>query len=254
MLPNPLDIARNRIIFSSILIAALFFFSVRNTIAADCDSLYTANNYVVAIDCYEELIGTDSLSADSYWKLARTLNLQAELEPKDRQLDMYERAAAASRRCLKIDSMLAEGHFQLARALGKIALFKGVFKSASLAKQVKKEAEKCLELDPRHDGAMHLLGRWHREVAQKPKFLRAPMGLGEADKKKGLEFFEKALSLNPTSINHHLEYGISLLDLDMADKARLHFERCLQLEPTRPNDYRYQDSAKEYLAKLGRKD
>ncbi len=226
--------------------------SVANT--AICDSLYAANDYSGSITCYEGLIRQDSLRADLHWKLARSLNLLAELEPKEKQLELYERASTSAKRCIELDSAIAEGHFQLARALGKIALFKGVFKSAGLAKQVKKEAEKALALDPRHDGAMHLLGRWHREVAQKPKFLRAPMGLGAADKKVGLEYFERAIELNPELINHHLEYGISLYDLDRNDLAIKEFERCLELIPARPHDYLYQKSAKEYLAKLRQKD
>jgi len=221
---------------------------------AICDSLYAANDYQGSIECYKGLIQQDSSGAESHWKLARSLNLLAELEPKEKQLELYERAAAAARRCIELDSTIAEGHFQLARALGKEALFKGVFKSAGLAKQVKREAEKALALDPRHDGAMHLLGRWHREVAQKPKFLRAPMGLGAADKKTGLEFFERAIELNPGLINHHLEYGISLYDLERDAPARAQFERCLELIPARPHDYIYQKSAKEYLAKLRQKD
>ncbi len=222
--------------------------------SAICDSLYTVNDYQGSRECYEGLIRQDSTDAESHWKLARSLNLLAELEPKEKQLDLYEQAATAAKRCIELDSTIAEGHFQLARALGRIALFKGVFKSAGLAKQVKREAEKALALDPRHDGAMHLLGRWHREVAQKPKVLRAPMGLGAADKKAGLEFFERAIELNPELINHHLEYGISLYDLERDELAKAQFERCLELIPARPHDYLYQKTAKEYLAKLRQKD
>jgi tetratricopeptide (TPR) repeat protein len=124
----------------------------------------------------------------------------AELEPKDKQLALYEKAALVSLRCIRQDSMIAEGHFQLARAQGRVALFKGVFKSASLAKQVKKEADKTLALDPKHDGAYHLLGRWNREVARKPQTCAVAMGLGEADKKIGLECFRKAIEINPEYI------------------------------------------------------
>lgn len=218
------------------------------------DSLYALNEYPGSINAYEKALSADSLSAEANWKLARSLNLQAELEPKDKQLALYEKAALASQRCIQQDSMIAEGHFQLARAQGRVALFKGVFKSASLAKQVKREADKTLALDPKHDGAYHILGRWNREVAQKPKFLRSAIGLGEADKKIGLECFRKAIELSPEYINHHLEYGISLLDVDKKDGARIEFETCLKLPAPRPLDLKYQNEAKEYLARLTQKD
>ncbi|NLI16414.1 MAG: hypothetical protein GX409_09035 [candidate division Zixibacteria bacterium] len=218
------------------------------------DSLYNMNDYWGSIAAYEKALGTDSLSPEANWKLARSLNLQAELEPKDKQLALYEKAALVSLRCIRQDSMIAEGHFQLARAQGRVALFKGVFKSASLAKQVKKEADKTLALDPKHDGAYHLLGRWNREVARKPKLVRSPMGLGEADKKIGLECFRKAIEINPEYINHHLEYGISLLDMDKKEEALVEFETCLKLPASRPLDLKYQNEAKEYLARLTQKD
>jgi len=218
------------------------------------DSLYAINDYAISIDAYQAALGEDSLSAEANWKLARSLNLQAELEPKDKQLALYEKAALVSQRCIQRDSLIAEGHFQLARAQGRVALFKGVFKSASLAKQVKREADQTLALDPKHDGAYHILGRWNREVAQKPKFLRSAIGLGEADKKNGLECFKKAIELSPEYINHHLEYGISLMDVNKKDEARSEFEACLKLPALRPLDLKYQNEAKEYLARLTQKD
>lgn len=217
------------------------------------DSLYGLNDYPGSIKAYESALAIDSLSVEACWKLARSLNLQAELEPKDKQLALYERAAHASQKCIQSDSLIAEGHFQLARAQGRVALFKGVFKSASLAKQVKREADKTLALDPKHDGAYHILGRWNREVAQKPKFLRSAIGLGEADKKAGIECFKKAIELNPNYINHHLEYGISLMDIGKKDEARAEFETCLKLPAPRPLDLEYQNEAKEYLARITQK-
>jgi tetratricopeptide (TPR) repeat protein len=217
------------------------------------DSIYETNDYPGSIAAYKNALAIDSLSAEANWKMARSLNLQAELQPKDKQLALNEQAAIVSQRCIDKDSLIAEGHFQLARAQGRVALFKGVFKSASLAKQVKREADKTLVLDPKHDGAYHILGRWNREVAQKPKFLRSAIGLGEADKKIGIECFQKAIELNPSYINHHLEYGISLLDMDQKDKAKAEFEQCLKLPAPRPLDLKYQNEAKDYLARLTQK-
>jgi tetratricopeptide (TPR) repeat protein len=214
------------------------------------DSLLDSYQYLAAINYFDSVSRADSSSCEASWKLAMSLNLFAELVPKDDQLAYYERGEAAARHAIELDSTEAEGHFQLARSLGKIALFKGVFKSIGLAKQVKKEAEITLELNPNHDGAYHILGRWNREVAQKPKFLRAPMGLGSANKDVGLEMFQKAIELRPNFIHHHLEYGISLLDKKRKDEARKQFQICLELEPHGPLDAKYQKEAKEYLAQL----
>jgi tetratricopeptide (TPR) repeat protein len=214
------------------------------------DSLKAIHEYGSAIDKFNQAAAEDSMNAGAYWKLAAALNLFAELQPKEEQLDLFERAADAAERTITLDSLQPEGHFQLARALGKIALFKGIFKSVGLAKRVKKEVEIVLELDPGHDGAYHILGRWHREVAKKPKFVRLPLGLGAANKKKGLPLLDKAVELRPAFIHHRLEYAISLLDRDYEKEAREQFEICLSLPADGPLDIKYQNEAKDYLAKL----
>jgi tetratricopeptide (TPR) repeat protein len=223
-----------------------------DSLIAQGDSLMAIYEYQAAGDKFGQAVALDSTSVEANWKLANSLNLFAELQPKDQQLELYEKASQAAERTIALDSLQPEGHFQLARALGKIALFKGVFKSIGLAKRVKKEAEITLELDPDNDGAYHILGRWHREVAQKPKFLRVPMGLGEADKKKGLPLLARAVEIRPEFIHHRLEYGISLLHLKYKEEAKEQFELCLTLPAEGPLDIKYQKEAKDYLAKLNK--
>jgi tetratricopeptide (TPR) repeat protein len=214
------------------------------------DSLFNSYEYEKSIELYNESIAIDSSLAAAYWKLAAGLNLYAELQPRAKQVELFEKAAEAAEKAIRIDSLAPEAHFQFARALGKIALFKGIFKSVALAKRVKKEAEAALALKPDHDGALHILGRWHREVASKPKIFRLPLGLGEADKKKGLPLLAKAIELESGNVHHRLEYAISLLDLGFKEQAGEQLEICLKLQPAGPLDKKYQEQAKEYLAKL----
>ena len=214
------------------------------------DSLFEIYEYENSITYYNQSLASDSTSAETYWKLAGSLNLLAELQPEENQLELYEKAAEAAEKAVALDSLQPEGHFQLAWAIGKIALFKGVFKSIGLAKRVKKEAEIALELNPNHDGAYHILGRWHREVSKKSKIFRVPLGLGEADKEKGLPLLGKAVEIEPGKVNHRLEYAISLLDSGYEKQAKEQFEYCLDLTASGPLDIKYQKQAKEYLANL----
>lgn len=217
------------------------------------DSLYNLNDYGRSMSYYRQACSLDSNRFESFWKLGRSLNLLGETTPKDSQLAIYEEARDVEMRALELNGADADAHFQLARAQGKIALFKGIFKSASLAKQVRKEAERALELDSLHDGAWHILGRWHREVGKKTKILRIPMGLGAANKKDALAFMKRAVELNPEYVNHHLEMGITYLRLKDKDAARIEFERALELPSQRPLDEKYKSEAKKYLAEMDRK-
>ncbi len=214
------------------------------------DSLYESFDYHGSAVCYRQAGLLDSSAFEPFWKLGRSLNLLGETAPKDSQLVIFEEARHAENQAVMLNETHADSHFQLARALGKIALFKGIFKSASLAKQVKAESERALELDPVHDGAWHILGRWHREVSKKPKIIRIPMGLGAANKEDAIAFMLKAIELNPEYIHHHLEMGITYLSVKNKDSARAEFQQCLDLPAQRPLDNKYKEEAKKYLAEM----
>jgi len=243
----------NRFVFSLLVFFLLIPVSISageiDSLISSGDSLFESYKYEESIELYKKAAALDSSCAEAYWRIARSLNVFASLQPKEKQLELYEKASEAAILTIAIDSLLTEGHFEYARAIGKIALFKGIFKSIGLAKRVKKEADISIKLNPEHDGAYHILGRWHREIAKKSKIIRVPLGLGEADKEKGLPLLAKAIELKPDLIHHRLEYGISLLDSGYKDEGYEQFEICLDLPAPGPQDIKYQKQAKEYLAK-----
>lgn len=224
-----------------------------DSLLAKGDTLFAAYDYAGSAALYRQAASVDNQSFDAFWKLGRSLNFEGELVPRDSQLKIFDEAASAEKTALKLHDASADAHFQLARALGKIALFKGVFNSIGLAKQVKAEAERALALDSLHDGAWHILGRWNREVAKKPKIFRGPLGLGSANKHDAIAFMQKALALNPRLVDHHLEMGITYDEYGMKDQAREEFNQCLTLPGQGPIDDKYKDEAKKYLAGIDKK-
>jgi tetratricopeptide (TPR) repeat protein len=236
------------------------FFVCRNLFAtqaddrlAEGDSLYAIYDYGGSANFYRQAVSANDQSFDASWKLGRSLNFLGELTPRDSQLVVFEEAASAEKTALKLRENSADAHFQLARALGKVALFKGIFNSIGIAKQVKAEAAKALELDSLHDGAWHILGRWNREIAKKPKLFRAPLGLGAANKKDAIAYMQKAVALNPNLINHRLEMGITYQEYDMLPEAREEYGKCLSLPGQGPVDVKYKEEAKKYLAGMDKK-
>lgn len=214
------------------------------------DSLYDTFDYESSIYFYKKACELDSSNYEYFLKLSRSLNLFGELVTKDSQQVIFEQARDAALHSIGLNNDNADTHFQLARALGKIALFKGVFKSVSLAKKVREECLKTLALDSLHDGAWHILGRWHREVSKKPKIIRAPMGLGAANKKKAVSFLQKAIEIDPNNVNHRLEMGITFLKYGNKNKAKDEFEKCLSIFSDNPLDKKYQILAKKHLAEI----
>lgn len=242
-----------RLIIAGLMATASIAAQTYDRSMASGDSLFDLHRYSESLASYREACNLDSASYEPFWKLGRSLNLLGETAAEDSQLAIFEAAREAEERAIDLRETEADPHFQLARALGKIALFKGIFKSASLAKRVRREAERALAIDSLHDGAWHILGRWHREVARKPKIIRVPMGLGAANKEDAISFMRKAVQLNPEFVNHHLEMGITYLKYKDEEAARAEFERCLELPSKRPLDEKYKSHAKKFLAQLDEK-
>lgn len=239
--------------FLLFLISSDLYGATTSELIAQGDSLCDAYNFRGAVTQFQRAVQIDSANFSAYWKLGKCLNFLGELAPRDSQLTIFEKARDAELAALALNDASADAHFQLARAVGKIALFKGIFNSIGLAKQVKREADRTLALDSLHDGAWHILGRWNREVGKKPKLFRSPLGLGDANKKDAISFMEKAIAINPELIHHHLEMGITYQEYDRDIDARREFERCLSMEARGPLENNYKEEAKKYLAGMDKK-
>ncbi|MBD3234007.1 MAG: hypothetical protein GF315_09825 [candidate division Zixibacteria bacterium] len=211
------------------------------------DSLKSVHEYGNALELYRAAVESDSSDVETLLNLGDCLISYAELQPEDNQLPYYEEAYTILRKANRLDSNNADVHFQIARTQGRVALFKGVWSSIGLAKEVKSEVDKALELNPKHDGALHILGRWHREASEKPKIFRAPIGLGSANKEDALRALKEAVKLRPDYINHHLELGKTYISIEKYPEARNQLYIVLNLEPQKPIELDYQKEAKELL-------
>lgn len=156
-----------------------------------------------ALAAYQKALRLDSAHYDMLWKLTRS-HVDVGFAAKDpRQRNHYFQAEHFARRCVALYPDSAEGHFFLAVALGRVALKVGGKKKVQLSKEIKAEAERVLAINPRHDGAMHVLGRWNYELANLSWVLRAFAkvlygGVPPGGNEQAREWFEKALAINLT--------------------------------------------------------
>jgi Flp pilus assembly protein TadD len=77
--------------------------------------------------------------------------------------------------------------------------------------------------------------------------------LGAANKKDAIAFMQKAIEINPTYINHHLEMGITYEEYDNKGQARQEFNKCLELPERGPLDIMYKEEARKHLSKINKK-
>jgi len=175
-----------------------------------------AHDLPTALLHYKAALDLDSLNYQANWRGAMTLLTLGEQQTgKSRRAardSLYGLAERYARRAASADPAGADGHFALAASVGRVALTKGKKERIRRAKVVRSEALRALALNPRHDGAYHIMGIWNAEIMRLSGFSRffakSFLGAGvfdEASWSKAIYNMEKAVELDPGRIYHHLE-------------------------------------------------
>jgi probable F420-dependent oxidoreductase len=129
------------------------------------DTEHAAMNAPAALEHYRAAVKADSTSYEANWKASREAVDVGEFDAdKDRQRQLYRDAESYARAAVKANLEDAEGHFALARALGRAALSMGSRDRVRYAGEVRQHALEALRLNPKHAGALHVLGMWNAEV------------------------------------------------------------------------------------------
>ncbi|MEI6082903.1 MAG: hypothetical protein WCS70_01230 [Verrucomicrobiota bacterium] len=209
-----------------------------------------------AISAYRLALSQKPYDYEASWKLARAL-LDKSTLTKDltTQKSLITQGEVLARRAVQSNPSDSKGHLYLSIAVGKLALFEGGKRKIELSKEVKTEAEKAIELNVQEDGAYHVLGIWHREMATLNFILKnfaeffygdfPPASLAEAEKN-----LRKATELVPTAVIHKVELGITLRIARKPTEAKTILEDALKMPKTWVTDDYYKALATENLARL----
>lgn len=175
-----------------------------------------AHDSRTALRHFEAALEQDSMDYEANWRAALTLlDLGEQTKPakKSRQRDsLYALAERYAHRAVAADSNGADGHFALAASVGRLALDMGKKERIRRAEVIRREALRAIELNPTHDGAYHILGRWNAEIMGLSGFSRffakTFLGggiFGQASWGRAIANMEKAVELDPGRIYHRLE-------------------------------------------------
>jgi tetratricopeptide (TPR) repeat protein len=173
---------------------------------------------------------------------------------KARRNDFFIQALEAARISAKLDSTNKFAYEHKAMAFAGILDVNGIKTKVQLADSVRINAEIALEIDPRNDRALHILGRWHYEVSQFGGFTRffARLFFGTAPKAsldKALEYFQHAAELDDYPV-HHYWLGLTYLEMKEKENAKARFEHVLLIEDQHHNDQYFKNKAREHLKDL----
>jgi len=195
------------------------------TAAIDAHDLRTGLAHFVAA------LALDSTDYAANWRAAIALLDQGEqipdsIESAERD-SLYARAETLARRSVAADSNGSEGHFAVAATVGRASLTMGKKERIRRAKIIHDEALRTIELDPDHDGAYHILGRWNAEIMRLSGlsrfFAKSFLGAGifrEASWEAAITNLQRAVELDPARIYHRLELARIYADRKRYQEAR----------------------------------
>jgi tetratricopeptide (TPR) repeat protein len=210
-----------------------------------------------ALQHYQAALEQDSSNYEANWRGAMTLLTLGEQRTgnKNQERDsLYSQAVRYARRAVKANPSGADGHFALAASLGRESLSMGKKDRIRHAAEIRSEALRTLALNPKHDGAYHILGRWNAEIMRLSGFSRffAKSFLGggifkDASWSKAIYNMEKAVELDPGRIYHHLELAEIYADRKRYNDAaqQLHLVDSLPAREIMDSAYKRQGASLE---------
>jgi regulator of microtubule dynamics RMD1/3-like protein len=210
---------------------------------------------------YQAALAADAADYEANWRAAGALIDIAKQTPdtvKSPARDAaYAQAEAYARKAVAANEHGAAGHFMLAQAVGRASLSKGNRERIRCALEIRREALRAIELDPGQAGAYHVLGRWNAEIMRLSGFKRffAERLLGggafrEATWEEAVKNLEKAVSLAPQVIYHHLELAEVLIDSQYPRDARIELEAVASLPVQDVMDPVYKERASALRGKI----
>ncbi|MBN1223654.1 MAG: tetratricopeptide repeat protein [Candidatus Aminicenantes bacterium] len=227
-------------------ISLVLFSQSAEDLIAQGDALYlemqdmdTANK---ALELYREALNSPDKKYDTYWRMARIhYFIGMHTESKKEQKTIFSQGVYYATKAVALEPERPDGHYWLGVNNGKVGETRGVLKSLSLVKPIKKSMNKVLELDPTYEdgGADRVLGRVYYKLP----------GFAGGSKDKSREHLEKSKELGPDDPVTRVYLAETYLALKEVEKARAELDYVLNMDPD-PRWYISLEHAKQDARKL----
>ena len=214
-----------------------------------------------ALGRFAMLRRADSLDVEASWRAAIALSDLAlplrEKRSRPRRDSLLEQAQQQARLAVRLAPDNVDALFALGMVLGNTALTKSIRDKVRMSNEIRSLALRAVAADSTHDGAQHLLGRWHYEVMRLSgveRFIaKSILGAEEFDKASWSEAqrrLKRAVALAPERIYHRLVLARILAARKDKRGAVAELQRISALPDQVAADSTYRREAGEILAKL----
>lgn len=209
-----------------------------------------------ALQIYLELEKLQPDNADVLVRIARQYrHLMADASSNEQKLKLGSTALQYGKRAAAMDPSNSDAQLSCAISYGKMVPFMSNKEQVACSKAIKAGAEKAVKLNSSNDLAWHILGRWHRNVANVGgvKKMLASMiydKLPEASNDEAVNCLEKAVKLNPGRLMHYVELGRVYAQVGRTSEACKYLEKGLAMPSVEKDDPDAKAAAKELLSSL----
>ena len=210
-------------------------------------------NPTAALKHYEAALAAGPRDYAALWKASiAAVDAGEATEDAGRRKELYKQGETYARTAVEVNPNDADGHFALARALGRTAQSLGSRDRVKYAGEVRAHALDALKYDPRHAGALHVMGVWNAEVMRLNGMSRfmAKNFLGgkvfnEANWKNAQQYMEQAVQAEPNRLVHRIDLAEIYADVGDKAKAREQVDFILKAPAGEANDAKYKRQAEE---------
>jgi tetratricopeptide (TPR) repeat protein len=161
---------------------------------------------------------------EAYWKLSRIhYYIGAHTESKKDKKVIFSQGIYYANKAVALEPEKPDGYYWLGVNQGVYGEAKGVLKSLSLVKPIKRSMNKIIELDRAYEdgGADRVLGRVYFKVP----------GIAGGSKDKSLEHLLKSKELGPNDPVTRVYLAETLLSKKKVEEARQELEFVLNMDP-----------------------
>jgi tetratricopeptide (TPR) repeat protein len=175
--------------------------------------------------------------------------------PREEKIKLSGIALRYAQRAAALAPNDSNAQLSVAICYGKLLPFEGTKEQLDASPRIKAAADRAIKLDPRNDLAWHVLGRWHKVLADVGGVQRVlgsfiygkiPTSTNEAAAK----CFEKAIEINPNRLKHYIALGQTYAQMGRVADARRFIEKGLAMPDLEKDDPEMKFNGREALEKL----
>ncbi|MGI8604887.1 MAG: hypothetical protein ACR2OZ_18105 [Verrucomicrobiales bacterium] len=182
-------------------------------------------------------------------------HLMTDASGREEKLRLGGTALAYAQRARKLAPDDSDAQLSVAITYGKMLPLQGKREQVEASRHIKVAADKAIKLDPHNDLAWHVLGKWHRVVADVGGVKRA-LGqliygsLPSTTNEEAVKCFDEAIKINPNRLRHYIELGRTYAQMGRRADAQQFLKKGLAMPDAEKDDPEIKRLGREALAKL----